>query len=130
METKLWANSGDSHFLEPDDLWQQILPKPLADRMPRSEKVGDDEEIIHVDGKTLHRKLPKIMTRRGETGETISELSSRPPGSRDARARLKDLDDEGIWAEVLYSSIGLWSSLIEDPDLVRTRRPTGWWLRP
>ena len=86
METKLWANSGDSHFLEPDDLWQQILPKPLADRMPRSEKVGDDEEIIHVDGKTLHRKLPKIMTRRGETGETISELSSRPPGSRDARA--------------------------------------------
>jgi hypothetical protein len=22
METKLWANSGDSHFLEPADLWE------------------------------------------------------------------------------------------------------------
>ena len=34
-------------------------------------------------------------------------------------ADLKDLDEEGIWAEVMYSSIGLWSSLIEDPQLIR-----------
>ena len=26
---------------------------------------------------------------------------------------------EGIWGEVIYSSIGLWSSLIEDPELIR-----------
>src|SRR5689334_17199994 len=27
MTTKLWADSGDSHFLEPADLWYQIMPK-------------------------------------------------------------------------------------------------------
>jgi len=30
-EAKIWANSGDSHFMEPDDLWRSSLPKRLAD---------------------------------------------------------------------------------------------------
>jgi predicted TIM-barrel fold metal-dependent hydrolase len=118
-DTKIWANSGDSHFLEPDDLWQRILPKALAERMPRTELVADDEEVVYVDGRSFRRKLPKLMTKKSATGETIEEMSHRPPGARDVHARLVDLGQEGIWAEVLYSSIGLWSSLIEDPQLVR-----------
>jgi predicted TIM-barrel fold metal-dependent hydrolase len=127
--TKLWAHSGDSHFLEPDDLWHQILPAPEADRMPRTERVGDDEEVVHVDGKSFRRPLPKIFTRKGADGLTIAEASHRPPGARDVRARLRDLDDEGIWGEVIYSSIGLWSSLIEDPRLIReAARAENEWL--
>jgi predicted TIM-barrel fold metal-dependent hydrolase len=118
-DTKIWANSGDSHFLEPDDLWERILPTALAERMPRTERVAEDEEVVYVDGRSFRRKLPKLMTKKGATGETIEEMSHRPPGARDVHARLADLDQEGIWAEVLYSSIGLWSSLIEDPQLVR-----------
>ena len=126
--TKIWANSGDSHFLEPDDLWFQIMPAKFAERMPRSERVGDDEEIVHIDGQSFHRKLPKIMTRKGADGLTIAELSSRPPGSRDVRARLLDLDEEGIWAEVIYPSLGLWQNMITDPVLVReaTRAENEW----
>ena len=66
MADKIWAHSGDSHFLEPEDLWQQILPAKQAERMPRTEKVGDNEEIVHVDGKSFHRQLPKIMTAKGD----------------------------------------------------------------
>jgi predicted TIM-barrel fold metal-dependent hydrolase len=117
--TKIWANSGDSHFLEPDDLWYQILPKALADRLPRSERVGDDEEIVHIDGESFRRRLPKIMTKKGAGGLTITELSARPPGSRDVRARVADLDQEGIWAEVVFPSLGLWQNLLKDPVLVR-----------
>lgn len=119
MTEKIWTHSGDSHFLEPDDLWQQIMPKKLADRMPRTELIGDNQERVTVDGKSFVRDLPKIFTRKGDTGLTITELSSRPPGSRDIHARLKDLDDEGVFAEVMYQSIGLWCSLIEDPQLIR-----------
>ena len=79
---KIWAHSGDSHFLEPEDLWQQILPAPLAERMPWSERDGDDE-IVHVDGKTFRRKLPKLATKKGSGGLDIVELSTRPPGARD-----------------------------------------------
>ncbi len=126
--SKMWANSGDSHFLEPDDLWFQILPSRLAERMPRAERVGDDEEIVHVDGQSFQRKLPKIMTRKGADGLTIAELSARPPGARDIRSRLLDLDAEGIWAEVIYPSLGLWQNMITDPELVReaTRAENEW----
>jgi predicted TIM-barrel fold metal-dependent hydrolase len=119
MSDKIWTHSGDSHFLEPADLWHQIMPKAQADRMPRTTPVSDDEELVEVDGKSFTRKLPKVMTAKGSTGETIVEMSSRPPGARDITQRLKDLDEEGVWGEVMYQSIGMWSSLIEDPQLIR-----------
>ena len=38
---KIWANSGDSHFLEPDNLWRDHVPKQYADLMPHSVKDDD-----------------------------------------------------------------------------------------
>jgi predicted TIM-barrel fold metal-dependent hydrolase len=118
MTEKIWTHSGDSHFLEPDDLWHQIMPKSQADRMPRTRMISDDEELVEVDGKSFTRKVPKTMTAKSATGETIIEMSHRPPGSRDIKLRLHDLDDEGIWGEVMYQSIGMWCSLIEDSALI------------
>jgi predicted TIM-barrel fold metal-dependent hydrolase len=129
MTEKIWTHSGDSHFMEPDDLWHEILPKVQADRMPRTRMISDDEELVEVDGKSFTRKAPKVMTVKGATGETIVELSQRPPGSRDLRLRLRDLNEEGIWGEVMYQSIGLWSALIEDPELIRdAARAENEWL--
>jgi predicted TIM-barrel fold metal-dependent hydrolase len=115
---KVWANSGDSHFLEPADLFTKTLPANLAERMPRSEKF-DGYELVHIDGTTMRRRLPKPI-RDGEfKGMTIEEVSHRPPGSYDVGLRLKDLDAEGIWGEVTYPSLGMWAAMIKDPVLVR-----------
>ena len=91
--TKLWANSGDSHYLEPDGLWDQILPKHLAERMPHTEHISDTEEIVHVDGQSFPRQLPRAAkaTIKGEVrGEeiegTLFDISHRPAGSRDPQA--------------------------------------------
>src|SRR5436853_3924130 len=100
MTTKLWADSGDSHFLEPADLWHQIMPKKQADRMPRTRLISDNEELIEVDGKSFTRSLPRVMTKKSPTGESIADMSARPPGSRDLKLRIQDLNQEGIWAEV------------------------------
>ena len=43
----------------------------------------------------------------------------RPPGAYDVQLRLKDLDEEGVWGEIVYPSIGLWNGLIKDPVLYR-----------
>ena len=129
MAEKIWAHSGDSHFLEPADLWHQIMPKAQADRMPQTKMVSETEELVTVDGKSFTRTVPKIFTVKGATGETIAEMAHRPPGSRDVNLRLRDLDEEGIWAEVMYQSIGLWCSLIEDPQLIRdAARAENEWL--
>jgi hypothetical protein len=37
----------------------------------------------------------------------------------DLQARMRDLDREGVWGEVIYASLGLWENLITDRDLVR-----------
>ncbi len=115
---KIWAHSGDSHFIEPPNLWLDILPPELAKRMPWSERISEDEERVHIDGESFTRKLPRIATKKID-GMTMSELSMRPPGSRDLQARMADLDQEGIWAEVVYSSLGIWDQNLKDPKLVR-----------
>ena len=118
-EGKTWAHSGDSHFIEPEGLWNEILPPELASRMPWSKKSEDGSfEVVHVDGESFRRELPKIATKT-VNGMSMAELSSRPPGTRDLRARLADLDQEGIWGEVVYSSLGLWEQSIRDRGLLR-----------
>jgi predicted TIM-barrel fold metal-dependent hydrolase len=112
----IWANSGDSHLVEPADLFTSRLPADLAERMPRSEKDADGRmETVHVDGQAFRRRLPS----RPLTDEDGRTVDDRAPGANDPEMRIKDLDDEGIWAEVIYPSIGIWSSSINDPTLLK-----------
>ena len=67
--TKIWANSADSHILEPADLWLQSLPARLAERAPRAER-GDKYEILYIDGERIDRQLNDFMD------------AMRPPGAR------------------------------------------------
>ena len=114
---KIWANSGDSHLVEPDNLFNDSLPAPLAARMPRSVRDEDGSwETIHVDGQQFRRRLPTRDRRlTDELGRTVPE---RAPGANDPALRLLDLDEEGIWAELIYPSLGIWTSSIRDPELL------------
>jgi predicted TIM-barrel fold metal-dependent hydrolase len=111
---KIWANSGDSHFLEPDDLWRESLPPRLAELVPRAEKDPDGQwETVHIDGMSFRRKLPT------GTQKEFMEASNRAPGARDVPLRMKDLDQEGIWCEVVFPSLGMWSSSFRTPEVLR-----------
>jgi predicted TIM-barrel fold metal-dependent hydrolase len=102
---KIWANSGDSHFLEPDSLWRDNVPAKYAHLMPHAIKDADGEfETVHVDGKSFRRKLPNAAQLE------FMEASSRAPGAGDARLRMKDLDLEGVWGEVIFPSLGMWNA--------------------
>src|SRR5438270_4697941 len=109
---KMWVNSADSHFLEPEDLWQTQLPSGLAERMPRTERDGD-WETVHIDGQSFRRRVPNPAL------EEFREASMRPPGARDVVARLKDLDQEGLWGELVFPSLGMWNASFRDPALLR-----------
>lgn len=111
---KLWANSADSHFIEPLDLWQSRLPQRLADLVPRTEKDPDGRwETIHVDGQTFRRRLPSIAQ------EEFMQATVAADGSRDVGKRLADLNEEGIWSELVFPSLGMWSSSFRTPELLR-----------
>jgi predicted TIM-barrel fold metal-dependent hydrolase len=111
---KLWANSGDSHFIEPEDLWRSRLPPRLADLVPRAERDPDGRwESIHVDGQVFRRRLPSIAQ------QEFMQATVAAAGSRDVRKRLADLDDEGIWSELVFPSLGMWSGSFRTPELLR-----------
>lgn len=112
--TKIWTNSGDSHFLEPEDVWSARLPKALADLTPKTERDPDGEyETVSVDGQSFRRKLP--------TSAAVKwvEDSMKPQGVRDAVVRLDDLDKEGVWGEVIFPSLGMWASTFRTPELLK-----------
>lgn len=110
----MWTNSGDSHFLEPDDVWTARLPKAMADLTPKSEKDPDGEwETVSVDGQVFRRRLPSSAM------VTFVEESHKPQGVRDPVARLGDLDHEGVWGEVIFPSLGMWASTFRTPELLK-----------
>jgi len=123
---KIWANSGDSHVMEPPDLFDS-LPDDIKELMPRSVKdPSGDFETIFIDGQEFRRDLPKA-----KPGKTGLGLNARPAGSseddfiirviegNDATKRLQDLDDEGVWGEVIYPSLGIWTFNIRTPKVVK-----------
>jgi predicted TIM-barrel fold metal-dependent hydrolase len=126
---KLWTHSGDSHALEPADLWAERMPPALAERMPRTEDIDQRTEVVHVDGRSFERHKPmnpkvdeeyvRTLGRDGTAPGMSARELNRPPGAFDVRIRLGDLDQEGVWGELVYPSIGLWAGLIRDPVLYR-----------
>jgi predicted TIM-barrel fold metal-dependent hydrolase len=111
---KIWANSADSHFIEPDDLWRANLPRSLADQVPRSERDPDGEwETVHIEGRSFRRRLPS------QAQQEFREESWRAPGARDANLRIADLDQEGVWGELVFPSLGMWNASFRNPDVLR-----------
>lgn len=124
---KLWANSGDSHIVEPTNLFT-TLPQHIQDAMPRSVKDPSGAfETIYVDGQAFVRDLPQ----RDPNAPRKPRLNAMPAGLEESdfidrwfrgntpAERLLDLDDEGIWAEVIYPGLGIWAFNIRTPEVAR-----------
>jgi predicted TIM-barrel fold metal-dependent hydrolase len=85
--------------------------------MPRSVKDPDGVyETVFVDGQEFRRKLP--FAKREILDENGLGVMERAPGANNMKSRIKDLDQEGIWAELVYTSIGMWMHSIRDAELM------------
>jgi predicted TIM-barrel fold metal-dependent hydrolase len=115
--------------MEPLDLFDS-LPPHLRERMPRSVRdPSGDFETIYIDGQEFRRDLPKpkpgAEPRKGlginarPLGSDEDEFIARTIQGNDAAHRLKDLDEEGVWGEVIYPSLGIWTFNIRTPELVK-----------
>ncbi len=124
MTTKIWSNSGDSHIIEPPDLFNS-LPERIREKMPRSVKDPSGAfETIYIDGQVFKRDMPTNSPNKIRTGITARPIGSnedefitRVIAGNDATSRLKDLDDEGVWGEVIYPSLGIWQFNLRTPEV-------------
>jgi predicted TIM-barrel fold metal-dependent hydrolase len=100
----------DAHVNEPPDLWQKRVPARLRERAPKVVRGADGSDVWSFDDGKRLRPLGLTAT------AGLSYLQFRPeglaydkirPGSFDTRARLDDLDYDGLYAQVLYPSVTL-----------------------
>jgi predicted TIM-barrel fold metal-dependent hydrolase len=97
----------DAHVYEPPGVWQERVPASLRDRAPRVTRTADGDLWL-FDGGARERHVG-LMAAAG-----ASWLDFRPsgltyedvrPGFYEPRARLADMDADGVWAQLLYPSV-------------------------
>jgi predicted TIM-barrel fold metal-dependent hydrolase len=108
--------SADDHVQETPDLWEKRLPVHLRDRAPKIVRL-DDGAAAWAWGRNPPRPLGRDVW-AGREIHSEREIEAVPwekvhPGTYEPHARLKAMDDDGIYAAVLYPNfarafIGMW----------------------
>ncbi|HWP65924.1 MAG TPA: amidohydrolase family protein [Candidatus Limnocylindria bacterium] len=99
--------SSDSHIVEPPDLWERWLPKelrPLAPKLVKDEEGGD--AWLYNDG-GAPAPLGLVTVTRGRAREELRWSGARyatiNQGNFEATARVAEMLEDGVVAEVIYS---------------------------
>ncbi len=95
--------SSDSHVTIPVDAWQQYLPEALRGRAPRVVST-DDGDFTEFEGRrTPINTLDNLAGKKPEEFSlNVRRLDDQRAGAGDPVERLKDMDLDGVDAEVLY----------------------------
>src|SRR5215471_8922261 len=119
---------GDSHFMEPLDLYERYIDSPLRERTVR---LGTDRatgrRALLVDNKPMKlRDVEEVLGLlaaygQKEAGRTLNNFDRYIAYSsewQDMNARVKFMDSESIAVQVIYPSIGIiWEGEVDDPQL-------------
>jgi len=96
----------DTHLTEPPDVWTSRVPRRLVEHVPHVERNVDGKDVWVLDGQSFYT-----------IGMTATAGWDKPfpdgpptydechPASYDASARLRYMDEVGIWAQVLYPNV-------------------------
>jgi predicted TIM-barrel fold metal-dependent hydrolase len=110
VTTKHRLISADNHVFEPVTLWQERLPAGFRDRGPRVEQ-RDEWIVMAIEGMP-DRKLSRV----NGAGDASGEHGPRA-GAADLDQRLRDMALDGVVAEVIYPTFGLFIDMIPAADL-------------
>ncbi len=114
--------SSDSHVVEPPQLWTDRMDPKFGERIPHmvhedpfDQFYCDYQPVGVIGGSSQAGK------RFSQPEELILEgaFADVPPGGYDPHAHLLDLDVDGVYADVLYPSIGLSLFFLPDTQFLR-----------
>ena len=99
----------DTHFTEPKDLWTANAPAGMKDKMPHVKRIDDSDQWFVGDrhfgslgGNVIAKNRNKLLGRLAF--RTYDEID---PGSYEVQARLKAMDDMGVWAQICFQNGGV-----------------------
>src|SRR5207248_9568430 len=100
--------------MEPLDLWTSGLPAHLRAHGPRVEP-RDGVACLLVED-TVVRRLPALATVAGPADAPDEKTFAS--GASDPEGRLRDLDTDGVWGEVIYPNIAFFCCFhVRDAEL-------------
>jgi predicted TIM-barrel fold metal-dependent hydrolase len=122
--------SVDDHLIEPPGVWQDRLPSKYLETGPRSVKEpnpkgGPDFDVWYYEGE----RYPSIGL-NAVAGKKPEEFGADPtsyddmiPGCYDPKARLVDMDTDGVWGAMCFPSFPRFAGTMflngEDKELSR-----------
>lgn len=98
--------SGDSHLDLNPDVWRHRVPKKWGDRSAKRVKMPNGADAVQVDGGT-----PETIGVTRSVGIAHAELAKQVPmfensaGTGPPEQRLREQDEDGVEAEILFSQI-------------------------
>jgi len=107
--------SADNHVFEPVTLWQERLPHAFRDRGPRVEH-HDGWMVMAVEGMP-DRKLARLDAESNSGRVSGPHESAVRAGGFDLDGRLHDMELDGVVAEVIYPTFGLFIDMVPAADL-------------
>jgi predicted TIM-barrel fold metal-dependent hydrolase len=111
--------SADSHVNIPETAFAEYFPEKLKDRAPRVEH-GADKDTVVFEGKRSEITLMSAVAGRKfeDYKPNATRLGEGAAGGYDPVERLKDMDVDGIDADVLFGTVGGgYLNQTNDPDL-------------
>lgn len=109
-----WLISADSHVLEPDDLFTKPLGKKWGDAVPQYvNEYRGDKSLYYFTG-IEYVKIEEIVE-KDESGLQEELLEA----SKDPHFRIKCLDRDGIYAEILNATWMLYTLRTPNDELVQ-----------
>ena len=115
--------SVDDHVVEPPGMFDDRLPRALADRAPRVERTPDGSDVWVFEGATIPNiGLNAVAGRpKEEYGINPTAFDEMRPGCFDIDERVKDLSAGGVLASMCFPSFPSFSGRLflntEDKEL-------------
>lgn len=98
--------SVDDHVIEHPNVWQDRLPAKYRDAGPRNLKDEDGNDVWEFEGRRSYNIGLNAVAgkRREDYGVEPTRFDDMLPGCYDPKERVKDMDQEGVQAQLCFPS--------------------------
>jgi predicted TIM-barrel fold metal-dependent hydrolase len=96
----------DAHITEPADVWTARVPAKYLDHVPQVGRADDGKDTWFIDGAPVSKVGGTAAAGWPEPFPSApATYEECHPAAHDAHARLRYMDEAGIWAQVLYPNV-------------------------
>jgi len=109
--------SADSHLEVVPERWTPRVPAKYRDRSPRLVKLANGGDAILVENRPLQVPGLSLCGKRYEEYSPVGGVYETSPGTGSPEQRLKEQDQDGVDAEVLFGGVSgphLWRAIKDD----------------